>query len=79
MYNYEDDEDVEKTTAEWSEKLTGKSFTFEDGDNIEVIQVKRREKGPWVTFHIKQGPGIPRKLVLGLDEFLKSYGHLFVK
>lgn len=75
----EDDEDMEKVTAEWSAKLLGLHHTFEDGDRIEVIQVRRRDTGPWVTFHVTQGPGIPRKLLMGIDEFLGTYGHLFVK
>lgn len=75
----EDDEDMEKVTAEWSQKLNGLNYTFEDGDRIEVIQVKRRDTGPYVTFHIQQGPGIPRKLVMSVDEFVSTYGHLFVK
>lgn len=57
--------------------LVGKSYTFEDRDSIEIIQLKRRDDGPWVTVHITQGPGIPRKLVMRIDEFLDSYGHLF--
>lgn len=75
----EDDEDMEKVTAEWSAKLLGLHHTFEDGDRIEVIQVRRRDTGPWVTFHVTQGPGIPRKLLMGIDEFLGTYGHLFIK
>jgi hypothetical protein len=57
--------------------LVGKMHVFEDGDSIEIIQIKRRDSGPWVTFHIKQGPGIPRKLLLSLEEFSSTYGHLF--
>lgn len=57
--------------------LIGRSYTFEDGDSIEVIQVKRRDDGEWVTYHINQGPGIPRKLLLPLQEFMNTYGHLF--
>lgn len=57
--------------------LVGKSFTFDDGDSIEVIQVKRRDTGPWVTYHIIQGSGIPRKMVMSLEEFMNNYGHLF--
>ena len=41
--------------------LVGKSVVFPDGDKIEVMQIKRRDSGPWITFHITQGPGIPRK------------------
>jgi hypothetical protein len=72
-----DDYDPIKDTAEWTEKLLGKSYTFEDGDRIEVVQVKRRDNGPWITYHVHQGPGIPRKLLMMADEFDVTYGHLF--
>lgn len=57
--------------------LVGKSFTFDDGDRIEVIQVKRRDVGPTVTYHVIQSGGLPRKLVMLLGEFMDTYGHLF--
>ena len=72
-----DDYDPVKDTADWAEKLLGKSYTFEDGDRIEVVQVKRRDTGPWITYHIYQGPGIPRKLLMTAGEFDITYGHLF--
>jgi len=60
------------------EDLIGKTHTFEDGDSITVVQVKYR--GPdqgLVTYQIQQGPGIPRKLVMTVQEFIDTYGHLF--
>lgn len=57
--------------------LVGKSFTFDDGDSIEIIQVKRRDDGPWITYHIQQGPGIPRKLLMSAPEFMDTFSHLF--
>lgn len=72
-----DDYDPVKDTAEWAEKLLGKIYTFEDGDRIEVVQVKRRDTGPWITYHVYQGPGIPRKLLMTAEEFEVTYGHLF--
>jgi hypothetical protein len=57
--------------------MVGKKYVFEDGDSIEIVQIKRRDTGPWVTYHVQQGPGIPRKLVMMLDEFHITYGHLF--
>jgi len=71
------DEDFEPYDPTQGQDLVGKSFTFDDGDSIEVIQVKRRETGPWVTYHIQQGPGIPRKMIMSLEEFMDTYGHLF--
>ena len=51
---------------------------FEDGDSIEVMQVKsRNEELHLVTYHVQQGPGIPRKLIMELNEFIGTYGYLF--
>jgi hypothetical protein len=58
--------------------LVGKKYIFEDGNSIEVIQIKsRNEEHHLVTYHVQQGPGIPRKLVMELNEFVGTYGHLF--
>jgi hypothetical protein len=69
MDPYDEDYDAVKDTAEWAEKLLGKTYTFEDGDRIEVVQVKRRDTGPWITY--------PRKMVMMAEEFHVTYGHLF--
>lgn len=58
-------------------RLLGKIYTFEDGNQIEVIQVRQREEEEWVTYLVRQGPGIPRKLVMPISEFMSTYGHLF--
>jgi len=58
--------------------LVGKIYRFEDGDKIQVIQIKSRNQEEYlITVHITQGPGIPRKLVFSLPEFIEHYGHLF--
>jgi hypothetical protein len=60
--------------------LVGKSYTFDDGNNITIVQVKKTDEergGFLVTYTIKTGPGIPRKLILPLNEFIGTYGHLF--
>lgn len=61
--------------------LTGKSYTFEDGNKIEVFQIKNRETNgeseQWVTYFVHQGPGVPRKLIMPISEFMSTYGHLF--
>ena len=72
-----DDYDPVQDTADWAEKLLGKVHVFEDGDKLEVVQVKRRDTGPWITYHVHQGPGIPRKMVMMAEEFNVTYGHLF--
>ena len=60
------------------DNIVGLKHQFEDGDSIEVIQLKsRNEELHLVTYHIQQGPGIPRKLVMELNEFIDTYGHLF--
>lgn len=62
-------------------ELVGKSHRFEDGNVIEVIQVKIREvdgeTSEHVTYQIYQGNNLPRKLVMKLSEFINSFGHLF--
>jgi len=58
--------------------LVGQKFTFADGDYLEVIQIKwRGDEDYLVTYHVQQGPGIPRKLVMSLQEFIGTYGYLF--
>lgn len=58
--------------------IVGHKHIFDDGDSIEVIQIKIRDGNiPWVTYNIQQGPGIPRKQVMQIDEFVNTYGHLF--
>lgn len=60
------------------DNIVGMKHQFEDGDSIEVIQLKsRNDEIHLVTYHIQQGPGIPRKLVMELNEFIDTYGHLF--
>lgn len=60
--------------------LVGQVYKFKDGDSLEVIQIKWRGDDQWlVTYHVHQGPGIPRKLVMSLSEFLNTYGYLFGK
>ena len=58
--------------------LVGKKFSFADGDSLEIIQIKSRDEDTHlVTYHVQQGPGIPRKLVMELNEFIGIYGYLF--
>ncbi len=58
--------------------LVGKKFIFADGDWLEVVQIKsRNEEDHLVTYHVQQGPGIPRKLVMEQNEFIGTYGYLF--
>lgn len=60
------------------EDIVGKKFTFEDGDTLEVLQIKSRDEDTHlVTYLVQQGPGIPRKLVMEYTEFMNTYGYLF--
>jgi hypothetical protein len=63
-------------------ELVGKKYTFEDGNVLEVIQVKSRDHDtdgivPYVTYTIHQNNNLPRKLVMSLTEFMNTYRHLF--
>lgn len=73
----EDNHEEEYPSVDDYSHLFGRLFTFENGDSIEIIQIKRRDTGPWVTYHVQQGPGIPRKMVIQIEQFLDLYGHLF--
>jgi hypothetical protein len=60
--------------------LVGQSYIFEDGSKIEVIEVKRVDPAfgsERVFYLIQTGAGIPRKLVMSMDEFMSNYSHLF--
>jgi hypothetical protein len=61
--------------------LVGKSFVFDDGSKIEVIQIKTREEHnvnvEAVTYHISTGNSLPRKLVMEKKTFMDHFGHLF--
>jgi len=58
-------------------ELVGKKYTFDDGNTIEVIQVKMREEEEAVTYFIGGPNDLPRKLVLPMSTFLHNFGHLF--
>lgn len=62
-------------------ELVGKSYIFDDGNTITIIQIKDRdyqeEVKPFVTYTISNGNNLPRKLVMPLQEFIDTFGHLF--
>ena len=58
------------------EELVGKNYVFEDGNELKVVQTKRRDDGPWITAHMI-GSGIPRQVTMPYQEFIDTYGHLF--
>lgn len=60
------------------DNLVGQSYVFPDGNSITVMQIKVRDGNEkWITYHIQNGPGIPRKEVSTLHEFIDNFGHLF--
>ena len=64
--------------TEEMQRCVGKTYTFEDGNSITVIQIKRRdEEQYWVTYSVNTGPGIPAKFVLEWEQFKEHYIHLF--
>jgi len=58
------------------EELVGKSYVFEDGQELKVVQTRKRDDGPWITAHM-MGGGIPRQVTMTYVEFIDTYGHLF--
>jgi hypothetical protein len=64
-------------------QLIGKTFVFEDGHSIEVIQIKLKEVNnevtPFVTFYTYQGGPMHRQSVMTYSEFMSTFGHLFEK
>jgi hypothetical protein len=61
--------------------LVGRIYTFEDGSTIEVIQAKLKEMNDEpktvLTYKVKQGNSLPKKLVMEESQFIGLYGHLF--
>jgi hypothetical protein len=61
-------------------ELMGKKYIFEDGNAIEVIQVKKTDpdRGHLITYLVHQGANnLSRKLVMSTKEFSDNFGHLF--
>lgn len=63
------------------DELVGKKHVFDDGNVIEIVQIKQREVDgqttPCVTYQIYQGANLPRKLIITVNEFIGTFGHLF--
>jgi len=61
--------------------LLGKKYKFEDGNYIEVIQIKsgefNGENTQIVTYNIGGPKDAPRKLVIDINQFVNNFGHLF--
>lgn len=60
------------------QQYVGRTYTFEDGNSITIVQIKRRDEAQyWVTYQIVTGPGVPARFVLEWEQFKEHYGHLF--
>lgn len=63
------------------DELEGKSYKFEDGNVINVIQVRQKEVDgelqPFITYEIFQNSSLPRRLVMTYRQFIENFGHLF--
>lgn len=59
----------------------GDRYQFEDGNFLEVVQIKNGEfngeNTQIVTYNIGGPRGLPRKLVMDINEFISNFGHLF--
>jgi hypothetical protein len=59
----------------------GSRYKFEDGNYIEVVQIKHGEfngeNTQIVTYNIGGPRNLPRKLVMEVNEFISNFGHLF--
>ena len=61
--------------------LVGKKYVFDDGNVIEIIQIKDREVDSTntqvVTYHTYGPRSLPKKTLMPLPEFLSTFAHLF--
>jgi hypothetical protein len=60
--------------------LAGRSYTFEDGNVIEILQIKNtdEDKGNQIVTYMAHRSGcIPQKYILTISEFTSQFGHLF--
>jgi hypothetical protein len=59
----------------------GDHYNFEDGNFIEIVQVKHAEVAgnntQLVTYLIGGPKNLPRKLVMEVNQFMSNFGHLF--
>jgi hypothetical protein len=60
------------------EQFIGTTFRFDDGAEITIVQIKRRDDGFWVTYETVFPRCLPRRLVMPERDFIETYGHLFV-
>lgn len=59
------------------EPFVGKSYQFDDGASIKIVQIKARDTGYMVTYETAYPFALPRRLVMTEAEFISTFGHLF--
>ena len=59
------------------QQMVGKSYRFEDGNSITIVQIKTRDTGPWVTYETVLEGSIPKRTVMPHSEFMSVFAHLF--
>ena len=59
------------------QQMVGKSYKFEDGNSITIVQIKTRDTGPWVTYETLLDGSIPKRTVMPHSEFMSVFAHLF--
>jgi hypothetical protein len=59
------------------QQMVGKSYRFEDGNSITIVQIKTRDTGPWVTYETLLDGSIPKRTVMPHGEFMSVFAHLF--
>lgn len=60
------------------QQFVGKSYQFDDGAVIKIVQVKLRDTGYAVTYETTFNDSLPRRLVMTEPEFISTFGHLFM-
>ena len=59
-------------------QFINKPYTFDDGIELRIIQIKTRDENvEWVTYNTCLPGALPRKHVMPVQEFINSFGHLF--
>lgn len=60
------------------QQFVGKSYEFDDGAMIKIVQIKPRDAGYMITYETSFNDSFPQRLVMYEQEFISTFGHLFV-
>lgn len=59
-------------------QFINKPYTFEDGVELKIIQIKTRDEHvEWVTYNTTHRGALPKKSVVTVNEFIEGFGHLY--